>query len=371
MYVDPVFGTTIKRVTGSHEVIGFNGERAAFSQDDKYFSVAVGSPKGLRLFDGRTGESIKDIPLAVDPGLARWSYDPEMVVYPSGSRLVGLNVRTGKERVLRDFGAPLGDSRSRLCGGDGNDFDDAGEWLLVSIGPRMFAYDVRTDEVGPAKDMSEYDVDYATVSASGEYIVGNLRDAGILLWDRNWTYKRQLLPRSSHMELGYLNGTEECVISKIPKGGDGAKWHERLGMEGADLVAARFSDGAVIQVLDGTQWEHFMGTTIGGVNRRYAYFAFESHGCDPAKEWYRYSGELLEVPLDGSMRVRRLAHHRCRTHDNSDHTFANQPEAWVNHAGDRMFFRSNMCKYDEEGKHDLFFMQIPPRDAQLTASRGR
>ncbi|WP_445749895.1 MULTISPECIES: hypothetical protein [Bacteroidota] len=40
-YNDPVFSTSIKRLTNSQSVFGFNGERAIFSADDKYFVVAV------------------------------------------------------------------------------------------------------------------------------------------------------------------------------------------------------------------------------------------------------------------------------------------------------------------------------------------
>jgi hypothetical protein len=40
-YNDPVFSTSIKRLTDSQRVFGFNGERAMFSADDQYFVVAV------------------------------------------------------------------------------------------------------------------------------------------------------------------------------------------------------------------------------------------------------------------------------------------------------------------------------------------
>jgi hypothetical protein len=40
-YNDPVFGTSIKRLTNSQSVSGINGERAMFSSDDQYFVVAV------------------------------------------------------------------------------------------------------------------------------------------------------------------------------------------------------------------------------------------------------------------------------------------------------------------------------------------
>jgi hypothetical protein len=41
-------------------------------------------------------------------------------------------------------------------------------------------------------------------------------------------------------------------------------------------------------------------------------------------------------------------------------SFANQPEAWINHADDRLFFRSNMGNYTANGKHDLYMIELLP-----------
>ena len=359
-YTDPVFGTRIKRLTDTHNVIGFNGERSMFSLDDGYFLIAVKPPGALRLFNGRTGEFIKDLPLDLpDLTVVRWSYDPETIVYPSGRKLMGYNMRTEKETTIAEFPEPLGNEKGRLCGGDGNDLDDRGEWLLMNHGPRMFAYNIRTGETGPEKDMSEYKVDYVTISPSGRYILGNLCDAGILIWDRDWRLKRRLLPCGSHLDMGFLNGTEECVVSRIPSRGEGKAWWDRLGVDGGDVVAARCSDGKVVKLLKSDHWLMFMASAVGGQNRRFVVLAIESHGYDPAEKWGRYLGELVAVPLDGSLRVRRLVHHRCRTHDRSVHTFWDQPEAWINHAGDRLFFRSNMASHGKEGRHDLFMISLP------------
>jgi len=360
-FTDPVFGTRIKRLTDGHNVVGFNGERAMFSIDDRHFLIMVKPPKALRLFDGRTGEFIKDLHLGLpDFTIVRWSYDPEMIVYASGKELLGYNVRTAKGRTIAEFPEQLGNEKGRLCGGDGNDFDDRGEWLLLNHGPRMFAYNIRTGEKGLEKDMSGYKVDYATVSASGQYIVSCTLGKGILLWNRDWTSERRLLPNNSHIELAYLNGSEECVIGRIGGAGEGKEWWKRLGVDGGDVMAARCSDGKVFKLLKSDHWLMFMASAVGGSNRRFVVLAIESHGYDPAAKWGRYLGEIVLAPMDRTKRPRRLAHHRCRTHDNSLHTFHDQPEAWINHAGDRLFFRSNMDMHSEYGRHDLFMVELDP-----------
>jgi len=177
-YNDPAFSTSIKRLTDSHGVIGHNGERAMFSSDDQYFVVAVNQTsrprKRIHLFDGRTGDLIRILPNFVpdDRTIVRWGYDPEVLVYAEGNNLKGFNVVTDATSTLGTFSEPIGDATGKLCGGDGNDFDDSGEWLLLNKGTldanglpsKMFVYNIRTGETGPEKDMSSYLIDYCSVS---------------------------------------------------------------------------------------------------------------------------------------------------------------------------------------------------------------
>jgi hypothetical protein len=342
-FEDLAFGTPIKRLTDEHNIIGWNGERAMFSADDKYFIVAVKPPRTLRLFDGRTGEVIRDLPLYLqNQSIVRWGYDPQMIVYASGYKLMGYNVMTDSSITLEEFSEQIGDSEGKLCGGDGNDFDDAGEWLLLNMGTRMFAYNVRTGESGPQKDLSGYGVDYCTISPSGNYIVGNTVN-GKFLWNRDWTNERNLLSENRHMDMGYMDGMEECLVSRD---------------YGGILYAVRFSDGKKIEILSSDRWFSPMISAVGGSNKEFVYLAMRSHELDPAVEWYRYFGELIKVPLVTEPdTVQRLAHHRCRVPEGGS-SFLNQPEAWINHAGDRLFFRSNMDSYTYDGQHDLYMIDL-------------
>jgi hypothetical protein len=260
-----------------------------------------------------------------------------------------------------------------LCGGDGNDFDDKGEWILLNFGARctrMFAFNIRTGEIGRQFDCPDEkaDIDYATITPSGQYVVilgrliGPSPYSGTGLYDRNGVFLRQLAPFHGHAEFGYLNGTEECVVLKVGKGF--ADWRDRWGLKPRDRFAVSFATGAVTKLLDqGTIYGQT--AAVGGVNRQYVYLALESDNEQPDGKWGKYAGEIVEVPLDGSLRVRRLLHHRCRPSVDEPHTFADQPELWINHAGDRLFFRSNMFlapgSTGQKYGHDLFMVKIPPR----------
>jgi len=238
-YKDPVFGTEVMTVTDHHGVVGFNGERANFSPDDEYFFTGVKpepcAASAVWLFNGRNGEFIKSIPIEQFDNV-RWSYDPQTLVYIRDNQIRGYDLKTDRERVIAEFPEPLGHSRGRVCGGDGHDFDDRGEWILLNHGDRcarMFAYNIRTGEKGPEMTFpkEKSDIDYATITPSGNYIL--------------------------------------VVFRSVPAG-------------------------------------------YGGF-----------------------------------------------------HLFGDQPEVWGNHAGDRLFIRSNMnMKKGTNGQrygHDLFFVRIPPR----------
>lgn len=359
-FTDPAFGTPIKRLTDEQNILGWNSERAMFSADDKYFAIAKSNPYKLGLFDGRTGDFIKDLPVSwKDNSEFRWSYDPQMLVYPKGNRLMAYNVETDEETILKEFPETLGKgTKNRLCGGDGNDFDDSGEWLLLNMGDIMFAYNIRTGEEGPKKDMSAYDWNYCTLSASGNYILANA-ESGQYLFTRDWESERRILPNNSHLDFGYLNGTEECLVSRIPEWNDGKLWWFEHGVGNGSFLAARLSDGKIFELLRTTKWFSPMVSGVAGSNKQYVCLAMRGHKLNPTEEWHPYFGELILIPLKtGEVKPIRLAHHRCRDVEGGI-DFWNQPEQWINHAGDRLFFRSNMDNFlNEDAKHDLYMIEL-------------
>jgi hypothetical protein len=371
-FLDPVFGAEVHVLTDQHNIVEFNGERAHFSQDDNYFYVGVTPDRNRKnevwLYDGRSGAQIKKIP--IEPyDRVRWAYDPKTLVYFVGKQIRGYHVETDADTLIHEFDEPV-----ELCGGDGNDFDDKGEWILLNYGAhctRMFAFNIRTGETGREFDCPERkaDIDYATITPSGQYVVvlcrlrGSSPYSGIGLYDRDGVFLRQLAPFHGHAEFGYLNGTEECVFLEVGK--DCSDWRQRWGLNPWDMLAVSLATGEVTKLLDQVG-AYGQFAAIGGVNRRYVYAALESHNRQPDGKWNKHTGEIVEVPLDGSLRVRRLLHHRCRPSVNKSHTFLDQPEVWVNHAGDRLFFRSNMFlapgSAGQKYGHDLFMIKIPPRE---------
>jgi hypothetical protein len=224
---------------------------------------------------------------------------------------------------------------------------------------------LRTLTKGVEKVMVASDWDYCTMSPSGDYIVGvgqvgsAVTDKGVFIWNRDWSGQRRLSPTGTHIDLGYLNGKEECLIARINKTNDGMDWWNTHNVSGESMLAVRLSDGEIFEMLRSTRWFSPIISAVRGSNSRHTYLAIPEHTLDPAIEWHRYFGELVQVSLDAEsgFAVRRFAHHRCRQSVNGSH-WTDQPEAWINHTGDRLFFRSNMDNYIEAGKHDLYMIEL-------------
>jgi len=372
----PVFGTEIHVLTDHHSVVGWNGERSNFSIDDKHFVVGVkpGPDKKslVHLYDGRSGAFIKTIPITHFDSV-RWGYHPKILFHFKDRQVRGYNVETDEDTLIREFDEPV-----RLCGGDGNDFDDKGEWILLNYGKktglRMFAFNVRTGQTKPEWNSlaPKADVDYASVTPSGKYVavLGRSKNAspknphsGTGIYDLDGRFIRQLAPYHSHCDFGYVNGNDECIIMK-GWGPTYAAWCRPRGVGTRDMLAISFAGGKVTKLTDGGS-NRIQTAAVGDSNRRYVYVAYEAGNHNPDRKWDKYLGEIVEIPLDGSLRVRRLLHHRARSSINRSHTFADQPELWINHAGNRLFFRSNMALEQGSTKHkyghDLFMIKIPPR----------
>jgi len=220
----PVFGTEIHVLSAHHSVVGWNGERAHFSPDDRYFVVGVQAGGAHTwLYDGRTGAFIKSLPISNSDSV-RWGYHPKILFYFTGRQVRGYNVETDADTLVHQFAEPIA-----LCGGDGNDFDDNGEWILLNFGLskglRLFAFNVRTGETRQEWDVlaPEADIDYATVTPSGGYVAvlgrGSLASlanpySGTGVYDLDGNFIRQIAPFHGHTDFGYLNGTNECIITK-------------------------------------------------------------------------------------------------------------------------------------------------------------
>ncbi len=349
-YSDPIFGTKIKRITNSGKAYTPNGEISYFNVDGSYF-IATDDNAGW-ILDGHTGEKIKKLGKgSFRAWWCRWSMQSKYHFHKyEGNEIRLYDFRDMSYELIHKF-----DEYESIgpAGGEGDISDDGRYWCLDGDGKELFVYDlidrvkypVSSIPFGEIGGKSKDDIDYATVSPSGKYVIvfwvdrGYERYKGSELYDRNWNFIRQLLPWSMHSEMAYDDEGEEILVTK------GAfRFPEicrKCNFSPGDCIAVRLSDGSITLLLKAGYWTYTQFSTCAGVNRKYVYAALETRGQDPTVRWWPYWGEIIEIPTDGSQRIRRLAHHRSRTLDGSGHRFKYQPDLWVNRQGDKIIFKSN------------------------------
>ncbi|MDZ7724649.1 MAG: fibronectin type III domain-containing protein [candidate division KSB1 bacterium] len=397
-YSDPVFGTRVTRMTNSSrfndEVVGgyfSNAEICYFNKDGFYFLAIENEwdgdnyPLTTFLYNGLTGERIKLLGRDhIRPYQIRWALakqytvngvtvtmDPNYHFYNYvGNEIRLYDVRSMNDYVvLRKF-----DEYSEIgpSGGEGDLSDDGRYWVLDGDAKEMFVYDLIKDVKHPVSTFDlgslgsksgSVGVDYATISARGDYIIvawgtdpGIGRYRGIEVYDKNWNFQRQIYPGIIHWETGVDAYGEQVVYCA---GTTSYPEFDALdGISTGDFISIRLRDGYVRLLKDVPIWSHYSMSACNSVNGGdYLYVSLTSTRTDdPYELWAPFWGEILEIPTDGSGQVRRLLHHRSRPVQGRTGKFAT-PDAVINRQGNRIVFRSTY----NTSYGDLFMFEIPAR----------
>lgn len=369
-YADPIFGTVVKRLTGSQNGYVTNSEIAYFNIDDSYF---IATDENITyLFDGREGEKIKRIGGGgLRPWWIRWArgnfytllgekwaFDPAIHFYKyEGNEVRLYNVTTLSYIVLRKF-----DEYSEIgpAGGEGDLSQDGRYWVLdgkrVSDGKQeLFVYDLLNDIKGipipfdPGR-IGGYGpgVDFATVSPSGNYVViawdAGMNDPfnghyGVEVFERStWEFVRRLHPCRIHIELGYDAFGEEVMFSAAGNTSEEIKTFGISGLALGDFISVRLQDGYVRKLLDVPRWAHFVLSYSPG-QPGYIFVGYDQKSEAPQESWAPYWGEIFAISTDGSEKVIRLVHHRSwRVGNQSSKEY--QPDFFLSNKGDKIVFNS-------------------------------
>jgi hypothetical protein len=363
-YTDPVFGTVVTRLTVNDpsrrtmaEVT--NSEICYFNSDGTVFAAGDEMGKGA-FYNGQTGAKIKQLEgAALRPWYIRWSADPNKFYQYEGNEMRLRRVDDLSYEVLHKF-----EEYEQIgpAGGEGDVSDDYRYWCLDG-GARLFVYDLIDDVKGPESPFvfDGRNIDYATVTCSGDYVAVLWRNTGFEerngteLYDRDWNVQRQLAPWCSHSEFGYNQDGEEIMVCAA-----GFKFEQFTGPAGCkpgDIISIRLSDGKVTVLLSMPKWSHQMYSSCNTLTTpQYLYMSLCSRGFDPTETWFPYYGEIIEVPTDGSQQIRRLLHHRSRELAGMTQK-ATQPDFCVNRQGTKIIYKSNVG----QERTDLYMFDIPPR----------
>jgi len=341
--IDPVFGSTIKRVsnalaTPNAAAGGFltfieneYSTANAFNNDNSKFILLHESY--FALYDGATGLFIHDLPLQISAATEpRWSRkDLVTIYYHSGNELRSYNISTGGINVVHTFSgytsiSGLGETDLSL---DGDHF------VFVGDSRYAFVYQISTDHVFPRLDLSVQSFDSVYITPNNEVIVswipsGTGRYTGQELFDINMSFLRQVGHANGHKDLTVdTNGAEVLIWTNsndrqpIPNCQNG-------------IVKIALATGAQTCLLQ-LDWSLAVHITAPDGNGS-AYIDTEApaNPVPGTSAWVPYTMELIQVKLDGSGAI-RWAHHRSRPFN----SYVWQPKLTISRDGTRLLYASN------------------------------
>ena len=318
-YTDPVFKTTITRITGEPEtdIPNVNGKwdmvarhhyskNSAWNCDQSILLLGRhhGNPRMLFL-DGTTYKPL--FGRHSSPGTdTRWHpKEPWIMVYVKDNRIGYWDVREDKQRTAAVF---PGYSEFRIGPWEGNLSRDGRR--IVIDGKRgedriAFAYDLEAEQKHPDVVLNDVTLDWVSVSASGKYIVLNGRISG-QKGDQTQVY--DLVGNKVGSLWAEYGRPSHYDLTIDENGDDVAVGVSKTQPDAGRVIKRRLSDGKVTILTVGGYASH---TSTRNVYRPgWAYVTYQHRGPKYPPYW----DEVVAVKLDGSLTVERIAHlHTAKT----------------------------------------------------------
>lgn len=334
---DPVFGARITRITGDPgvPVPGIAGERwgklarhryskdQAWNADESLLVLQQndGSRRGQALFlDGSTYEPLFARPLP--EGEVRWHpHEPGAMLLARGDLLGSWDVRSNTVSVIRRFEGYTG---LQIGPYEGNPSLDGRTLVLTARNPAgeriVFSNDLESGTKHADILLSGVvrSLDWASVSASGRYLVINDEDDRTVILDRAGKIINRFpeYGRPSHYDLTIDSAGEDVAVgvSKSPP-------------DTGFLIARRLRDGAVIALTGAGFASHSSARSTAAPDRVVSDYEWAQDGRP-------YDGEIVVSSLS-RRRVYRIAHHRNVARD-----YLSETQASPSVRGNRVIYAS-------------------------------
>jgi hypothetical protein len=352
-FVDPVFGTTIMRVTDEND--GADSHLAysyypTFNKDNTRLHATVGKEAAVYTFDPvafKLGpKEALHAEMTPANSRARWEdsiwsgVEADAMYAHDGDRLWKHNLKTKNYELVKDFKKDHGFGVKQMSKSiDDNVFaftltDDKGQLGAI-------AWDRRGDKIAFRDD--EKDLDEVQLDKSGGYLVVKRNHRG---------------PNVAMMRVVDLKtGKAEGLIDRTQDSPTGHSDNGTKMMIGFDDVGNRFLKrdlkaphkwGSILE--KGKDWTSASHISLLADDEKWCVISFY--------EWKVQAppgplhNEIVMVSTDGSQRVRRLAHHRSVINGE----YWNCPFANISRDGKFIAYGSNV---DGKGQRDIFVLKVP------------
>lgn len=342
-YADPVFGTTIKRISNALGTVNADGGGNLTWITDEYATMTPFNHDNSRiilvhqsyfgLYDG-SGSFIGSLPLEINAlSEPRWSRsDANVLYYHSGNKLKSYNVSTLATTTVHTFS----EYTSITARGESDISYDGNHFVLAGDDRYVFVYTISTDTKGPVFDTNVGGAwDSVYISPDNNVLIawiasGTVRYRGGELFDQNMNFLRQITDANGHKHMTRDTDGSEVLIwnnsddpTPIPNCQNG-------------IVKIKLADATQTCLL---QLDFSLAVHISAAdNAGYAWVeTYAPSNPDPSTSaWKAYTNEIVQVKLDGT-EVRRLLHHRSRPLD----SYNFQPRVSVSRDGSRFVYNSN------------------------------
>jgi hypothetical protein len=341
-YVDPVFGSTIKRV--SNALATPNADRGGmlswiqqeyatsspFNSDNSRFILVHQSYFGL--YDG-AGAFLRNLPLEINSSSEpRWSRrDASTLYYHYSNQLKSYNIASSTTSVVHTFS----EYGSISGNGEMDISQDGDHFVFAGDGRYVFVYEISTDKKYAAFDTAGRAFDSLYVTPDNHVTItwmqaGTARYSGIELFDINMSFLRQVAHAGGHMDVTRdTNGDEVLVWTNSNDATPIANCNN-------GIVKIRLADARQTCLL---QLDWNLAVHISAPDGNGSVFVDTEAPANPTpggSGWVAYTNELLQVKLDGSGAT-RWAHHRSRPLN----SYNWQPKLAINRDGSRLLYSSD------------------------------
>jgi hypothetical protein len=333
-FVDPVFGSTLRRVTATWPDIGdssFYAKNGHWNATGTRLVYETRSQGSLDVYDATTGALVRaGIPRGGEPTFS--PIDPDAWYYASGATLRKLNVSTGTDVAVKTFGATLGKLGSSV---DCVSVD--GRYWVLNVGGTARVWDQTSDTLFSGGFPADFGGGYIgiTPSADGVFLV-----SGSLTW-----YPLNLVAKTVGAGTARTPGWNGADHGDVVSASDGSSYFVGVNSNGGwKLVAWNLTKGGsgriLVEIGSGHHDEHFSGIPRGPW-RDWMVVDLEANmsGSSELSSWSPFHQEIFMTNvLTGA--VRRLAHHRSQNSAGSGN-YTKMPRVSSNWDGTRVGFISN------------------------------
>ena len=361
-YVDPVFGTTIKRISNAPGTTNADRGGNLGWITDEYSTMSPFNSDNSKLllvhqsyfalYDG-TGFYIQDLPFEISASSEpRWSRkDNRTIYYVHGNQLKTYDISSGAMNIVHTFS-----EYSAISGMGESDISlDGDHFVFEGSGRFVFVYRISTDTKSPVFDTGGTALDSVYITPKNNVVLswvqsGTVRYTGQELFDGNMNFLRQVGRADGHKDVTMdTNGDEVLVWTNS---------NDPQPICNNGIVKIRLADGhqTCLVSLDWILAVHVSAPDNSG----FVYVeTYAPANPTPTNGWVAYANELLQVKLDGSQ-VLRLAHHRSRPFQTNTYNW--QPHISTSRDGSRVVYGSdyNLQKIDgySDQYSDVYLMVV-------------